>query len=690
MTAIGGVSGSGKSSLMEDVLYNSLAKTLHRAATIPGAHDAIKGIHLINKVIRVDQQALGNSPTSNPATYTGVFDLVRQLYSQLPDAKVRGYTARRFSFNAPGGRCEACEGNGQKKIEMHFLPDVWVECENCAGKRYNPETLAVKFHGYSIADVLEMSCGRALKLFENIPRIHRVLQTLCDVGLDYMCLGQPAHTLSGGEAQRVKLAAELGRPDTGRTLYLLDEPTTGLHFEDIVKLLEVLQRLVDLGNSVVVIEHNVDMIKAADWIIEMGPEAGAGGGRVVFAGTPEALVEYGRTLGGDVGGSAAKPSCAKGKKGGKTAPLELDRATQAFGVMSGLPSHTADALGPVMDESTYVDRQPYDPNAAEEKRAGDLDIDDVGATVKMPWEADGRKWHTQDRVGRNGEVCKWDGRILEETVKRLEKLGDFATNWNERTVVEMTGEKKSDGWFFHALTGEQWVLKLKFRVHKQTFDREELVGRFQFKPFNELPDLPVYGNEPRVKCVNLQGPWQEVQLQLHDWKEIDRPEYWTFLEQAAKGFQKFAEKIATRPDDVMPWKVLGQKWHFARKGFPPGKKVSWDTETLVELCELLQTAAPKAQFLWNNQVVVNVMLPGRRDPWAQVYTKKLGAIELHLHGPKGQFPYGRILDLAQEPELDTLKTDNDVIRLKVLENEHLLKGDLASFLSEHATASGAV
>ena len=293
-TVVTGTSGSGKSSLIEDVLYHALARKLHRAKTFPGAHDAIRGIELVNKVIRVDQQPLGQTPTSNPATFTGSFDLIRSLYAQLPEAKLRGYTPRRFSFNVPGGRCEKCEGNGQLMIEMHFLPDVWVQCDTCGGRRYNPETLAVRYHGRSIADVLDLPCGEAVKLFENVPKIRRILQTLCDVGLDYLTLGQPAPTLSGGEAQRVKLAAELSRPDTGNTLYLLDEPTTGLHFEDLAKLLEVLNRLVDLGNTVVVIEHNLDVIKTADWVIDLGPEAGDEGGFVVAAGTPEQIVAHAR------------------------------------------------------------------------------------------------------------------------------------------------------------------------------------------------------------------------------------------------------------------------------------------------------------------------------------------------------------------------------------------------------------
>src|SRR5262249_16918261 len=282
-----GVSGSGKSSLVSDILYPALAQRIHRAALTIGAHDELRGVDQLDKVINVDQMPIGNSPLSNPATYTGAFDLVRELFAKLPDSKVHGYTANRYSFNRPGGRCESCEGLGQVCHEMHFLPDVWVTCETCNGHRYNPETLEIRYKGKNIADVLEMSVAEALALFENIPKIKRVLQTLADVGLDYTPLGQSAPTLSGGEAQRVKLAAELGRPNTGRTIYILDEPTTGLHIHDVRKLLDVLHRFVDLGNTVVCIEHNLDVIKTADWVIDLGPEAGEAGGHLVAEGTPE-------------------------------------------------------------------------------------------------------------------------------------------------------------------------------------------------------------------------------------------------------------------------------------------------------------------------------------------------------------------------------------------------------------------
>ncbi|MGA9761876.1 MAG: excinuclease ABC subunit UvrA [Gaiellaceae bacterium] len=284
-----GVSGSGKSTLVNEIVYKALANRLQRARVKPGRHDDIEGIEAFDKVIDIDQAPIGRTPRSNPATYTDLFTHIRELYSLTPESKVRGYRPGRFSFNVRGGRCETCRGDGQIKIEMHFLPDVYVPCETCHGRRYNRETLEVHFKGKSIADVLEMSVEEALQFFVKIPKIRRRLQTLHDVGLDYVKLGQPATTLSGGEAQRVKLAAELSKIATGRTLYILDEPTTGLHFADIQKLLEVLQRLADAGNTVVVIEHNLDVIKQADWIIDLGPEGGEEGGEVIATGTPEQI-----------------------------------------------------------------------------------------------------------------------------------------------------------------------------------------------------------------------------------------------------------------------------------------------------------------------------------------------------------------------------------------------------------------
>lgn len=291
MTCVTGVSGSGKSSLVNEILYKSLAKKLNRARTIAGAHDRIEGIGQLDKVINIDQSPIGRTPRSNPATYTGVFDQIRDLFASTADAKARGYKKGRFSFNVKGGRCEACSGDGILKIEMNFLPDVYVPCEVCQGRRYNRETLEVKYKGKSIYDVLNMTVEEALKFFEHLPSIRRKIETLYDVGLSYIRLGQPSTTLSGGEAQRIKLATELSRRSTGRTIYILDEPTTGLHFADVHKLIEILQRLADGGNTVVVIEHNLDVIKTADYIIDMGPEGGDGGGTVIARGTPEEVAQ---------------------------------------------------------------------------------------------------------------------------------------------------------------------------------------------------------------------------------------------------------------------------------------------------------------------------------------------------------------------------------------------------------------
>ena len=291
MTCVTGVSGSGKSSLVNEILYKALAKKLNRARTIPGNHDTIEGTEQLDKIINIDQSPIGRTPRSNPATYTGVFDQIRDLFASTSDAKMKGYKKGRFSFNVKGGRCEACSGDGIIKIEMHFLPDVYVPCEVCGGKRYNRETLEVKYKGKSIFDVLDMTVEEALKFFENVPSIYRKIQALYDVGLSYIKLGQPSTTLSGGEAQRVKLATELSRRGTGKTIYILDEPTTGLHFADVHKLVEILRKLSDDGNTVVVIEHNLDVIKVADYIIDIGPEGGDNGGTVIAKGTPEEVVK---------------------------------------------------------------------------------------------------------------------------------------------------------------------------------------------------------------------------------------------------------------------------------------------------------------------------------------------------------------------------------------------------------------
>ena len=295
ITAVTGVSGSGKSTLVNEILANELLARLHHAKTVSGAHDNIEGIENINKVIVIDQSPIGRTPRSNPATYTGVFNQIRELFARQPEAEMRGYKAGRFSFNVKGGRCEHCKGDGVNKIEMHFLPDVYVTCPECHGKRYNREALEIKYKGKTIADVLEMTIDEAVEFFKNIPSVLPKLKTIQEVGLGYIKLGQPATTFSGGEAQRIKLATELARRNTGKTLYILDEPTTGLHTDDVNRLLGILNQLVNGGNSIIIIEHNLHVIKSADWIIDMGPEGGQKGGKIIAEGTPEQLAKAGKT-----------------------------------------------------------------------------------------------------------------------------------------------------------------------------------------------------------------------------------------------------------------------------------------------------------------------------------------------------------------------------------------------------------
>lgn len=650
-TAVTGVSGSGKSSLVTDILWAALARRLHRAQVSPGIHEEIRGIELIDKVINVDQQPIGNTPSSNSATYTGLFDLIRELYARMPDAKVRGYSAGRFSFNKPGGRCEACEGSGQKRIEMHFLPDVWIECDVCHGKRYTPETLAVKFKGRSISDVLALSAGEALALFENIPKIRRLLQTLSDVGLGYLPLGQAAPTLSGGEAQRVKLAAELARPNTGKTIYILDEPTTGLHFDDLKKLLAVLHRLVDLGNTVVVIEHNLDVIKTADWILDMGPEAGDGGGEVVFAGTPEELISAVST---PDGGPAGR-------------------------------SHTGHALRPVLEAGPFESRAVYVAGQEERKRDGDIEIQDVGKDTAMPWEIDGPRWHATDRVSRTGKPCRWEGEALTWVESEIQRRGVFApTDWANRSLVEITAARKSDGWFFHALTGEEWLLRLKFRPGRGTFQAERLHQSLGLKSLNELPDIPLYGNESRVRVRRLRSLFQEVELTVHQAMEIQTPAFQEFLEKAVASFTKAIDRKEGNPEEAMPWSVDGEKWHRSNKGFKPGRRIAWDLSLVDRLFRVIEEATPGAVWDWKARDSAKRRFLGIGMAWARVMTKQQRALELHLVGPKGTFNLAAIDQFGAGQQLRTANARFDAIRLSFQSEDDLSPRRLTEFLEEHA------
>jgi excinuclease ABC subunit A len=633
------VSGSGKSSLVHEVLHDTLARRLHRQKTRGAAHESISGIERIDKIISVDQNPIGNTPMSNPATFTGVFDLIRQLFAQLPESRVRGFQPRRFSFNRPGGRCEACEGNGQKKIEMHFLPDVWVTCDVCDGRRFNPETLAVTYKGKSIADVLNLRVSEAIDVFGNIPKIRRILQTLSDVGLDYLTLGQSAQTLSGGEAQRVKLAAELGRPNTGKTLYVLDEPTTGLHFDDVRKLLDVLHRLVDLGNTVVVVEHNLDVIKNADWVIDLGPEAGDAGGQVVAEGPPEVIAEV-------------------------------------------KSSHTGRYLADVLAAGPRADRPKYDPESEYLVREGDVDLAEIGSDVQAPWESDGRRWHTRDRLSYQGKPCLWEGAALEFVESEIQKLGGFRpTNWSERSVVEISGPKQADGWFLHAMTGGERLLRLVFRVPKNTFKREALERQLKLKPLNESEGVTAFGDEARVRVVNRRG-LQEVTLMINRKEEIDTLEFRAFLSKAAARFHGRVQRATTSPEDVMPWKVNGERWHLGEKGFPAGRKVNWDRRLLPKLIETISSVGQDIEAKWDLRDAVTFRT-GQGGQFAKIWTKRDDACDLQFSSPKGLFNLSRLEAAgAAHCEIDQSKDGKDTLLFRFRSVDQVNSRALASIVSE--------
>ena len=673
-TCVTGLSGSGKSSLIQETLARAVARHLNRSGDAPGPFDKLIGVEQISRVINVDQSPLGQTPASNPATYTGLFDPIRDLFSRLPDSKIRGYKAGRFSFNRAGGRCEECEGFGQKKIEMHFLPDVWVTCDGCRGKRYNSETLAVKYRGHSISDVLNLSVGQALELFDNIPKIRAPLATLAAIGLEYLTLGQSATTLSGGEAQRVKLASELCKPNSGRTLYLLDEPTTGLHFDDIAKLLTVLNSLVEQGNTVVVIEHNLDVIKTADWIVDVGPEAGTGGGYIVAQGTPEDVVAYAEQL--RVERSASSKRKSKKDRQSKQTHLSTLNSQQHR-------SWTGELLAPVLAHDKRGEIAVFDAKAERKKRSGDVEIAKVGKEIAMPWQVDGRRWHIIERVSRSGKPCRWEGGALEYVVDFIDQFAGLKeANWNDQSTVEITAEKKSGtGWFFHALTGDEWLLRLSFRVPKGTFDEEELHEELALKPVDEINELPIYGRGERVRFNNSKGPFQEVVVDVHWLEEIDTQEFRDFVEHAIACYvEKSQGEQKKTLEDLTPWKVLGKKWHLTRKGFPSNKRVAWNIEVLEELFNLLEPALEETTADWSNKTQVT-WNDADGNTLVELQTKRRDGIYLTLITQPGTIPLGQVVGLGKTQELVPHRSGNEGVKLVFTAKSQVQKTKLNNAIS---------
>lgn len=609
-TVVTGVSGSGKSSLVEDALYDSLQKLQNSSRVSSSVCDGVVGWDSIKKITKVDQSPIGQTPTSNPATYTGVFEWIRELFAQTQEARALGFHARRFSFNVPGGRCEKCQGAGQIKIEMQFLADVWVTCDECNGKRYNSQTLSVRYRGKTIADVLETTCGDALEFFSDVPRIKRYIQTLCDVGLDYLPLGQSSTTLSGGEAQRVKLATELSRLEFGNALYVLDEPTTGLHFSDVRKLLDVLQKLVDLGNTVVVVEHNLDVIKCADWIVDVGPDAGKDGGRIVYAGVPEGLLEY-----------VAKRDSSE----------ELRRSTPR--------SYTGEALFDAFKRGVFYERKPLDVDAyvteimTEEQAAEEMEST-LGDSSEPIWEIDGRRWHLELRTPRVGVACRWDPEILSSLADKIdENMENVEMNWDDRVTAEAR-DVRTGAWFMRAVTNDEWLLKLRFRAARNAFDKDKLPKELALRPLSEVNEVPLYGIKPRVR-VDVIGGWQEIELKVFSFQEIDTPAFWNFFETAMKSFSENVDEERRDEVDLTPWITQGRDWHLSPSGaFGGAIGSNWSLDVLRDILDLFEDVNGADKVFWKKKIVVDFLTP-TNVPWARVYTKNAAFIRIQLDVPKG-------------------------------------------------------
>jgi excinuclease ABC subunit A len=641
-----GVSGSGKSSLVTDILHPALAARIHRARAKPGAFDDLTGVDHVDKVINVDQQPIGDSPLSNPATYTGVFDLVREHFARMPEAKVRGYTINRFSFNRPGGRCDDCDGLGQVCYEMHFLPDVWVPCEACGGTRYQRETLEVRYKGKNIADVLDMPVYQALEHFANVPKIYRLLRTLDEVGLGYLSLGQSAPTLSGGEAQRVKLAAELGRPQTGKTVYILDEPTTGLHFDDLRRLLDVLHRLVDLGNTVICIEHNLDVIKTSDWVIDLGPEAGDAGGRIVAEGPPENVARCADSHTGRL--------LMKVLETGPHRPREVFDAARAFGSASASPT---DALP--------TSRHSVAPPTSPARQQGVSALSAVENDIKMPWQKSGRRWHTRQRLSRDGKPVEWEGVALEFIIDEIERRGKGAllpTDWNDRGRVEVSAKapeglsQSATPWFCHCLTGGRWLLDVNLRVPPSTFAQQQLEGRLALKTLNDRDDIHAYGVASRVQMRGAPDGMDHIRILVHDKKEIATPAFKAFIAQAVKKYLDHVRSLARPESKAMPWKADPRAWHLSQKSMAlAGKKtasaaIQWKPMELLSFIGRVSKIVPGVQVDWSGKVVVDIRGENRRRI-ARIITNRADALRVDVWTPPGRFTPTQVEGLGLRQEI---------------------------------------
>lgn len=614
MTAVTGPSGSGKSSLIHDVLYTHLARKLHQGSDVPGACDSVELDGQVDKVILVDQRPIGLTPQSTPATYTGVFTPIREIFARQPEAREQFLSVVDFSFNSGNGRCSACQGQGQRRIEMHFLPDVWVTCPACQGTRYGPAVLAVRYRGKTISDVLQMTCAEAREFFADVPAIRRRLDVLCDVGLGYLTLGQPANTLSGGESQRIKLAAELAAPTSEHTLYLLDEPTTGLHFEDIQRLLDVLQRLVNLGHTVIIIEHNLDVIKACDWVVDLGPDAGEKGGHLVAAGPPEHIAQWAR------------------------------RAVQQGG---GLPSATGEFLAEVLTECcTPSGAAPSSGSAAIEPAlktsaaATQTAHPDQGhLSAAVGWQRGQSEHPTEPHGG-----FAWDMALLHEILDQLMDTGLFESpRWTQPNCVEVYGKGQTTA-FLRAITCQPQALCLNFRViyNGLPVSLWRAVGAERTRTWSayDTGTLEAELDEDELDAmVRSRFAWEELRVNVTGKEQLESDAFEKFLIAAIRSYQAAAEMMAhdyrndvsviSRRFDA-PWKWLRHAWHISRRGFPQNTVPRWPQDLIRRVLDLLMQTFPEGYFVWEYSDRVEIRPPDHRI-WFQVWTKNPELVQLNVY-----------------------------------------------------------